>query len=151
MGLYCELARTPLSQHKEDIVPEAWRNGKSKRQQCTFRVNVSHSPEMGIIYISKAYLIHNHPIRQASEENALGLKGLTNDEISFVGNLAANGATRTSTLRVFSYLSLTLTLRSLTLLTRRTTTTRDKSPILSIKLEPTTGERLTQKEVRSML
>lgn len=81
-------------------MPEAWRNGKSKRQQCTFRVNISHPPEIGIIYISKAYLIHNHPIRQASEENALGLKGLTKDEIAFVGNLAVNGATRTSTLRV---------------------------------------------------
>ena len=105
LGLYCELARTPLSQHKEDIVPEAWRNGKSKRQQCTFRVNISHPPETGIIYISKVYLIHNHPIRQASEENALGLKGLTQDEIAFVSNLAVNGATRTSTLRVFSFYS----------------------------------------------
>lgn len=103
LGLYCEKAGKTIPQHKDDIPPEAWREGKTKREECTFRVNISHPPELGIIYFTKVVSFHTHSLPSPSMQNVIGLTRLSPDDIIMVSDLAINGANRAFAMRVIKF------------------------------------------------
>ena len=86
--------------HGINIVPEAWRARESKREGCSFRVNISRPPKFGIIYISKAILTHTHEVHLPSKDNAIGLEALTPGDIRMIQGLYNAGANLTSVMRV---------------------------------------------------
>lgn len=107
LGLHCEKAGKSKSKKKEDICPEALREGKTKREECTFRFNINRPPSMGFIYFSKAVHDHSHALRPAAPENTIGLEQLTAHEILEISNLALMGSGRTMILRVSSCIAAT--------------------------------------------
>jgi hypothetical protein len=103
LGLHCEKAGTTVPVHKDDICPEAWRKGKTKRELCTFRFNINAPPTVGIIHFTKAIAVHSHPLPEASSENTSRLNGLTSEEISIISQLAVLDLPRATILKVFIF------------------------------------------------
>lgn len=63
LTLECSLGRHAVAKHKEDIAPEAHRNGKpSKRRECKFRVTFSWPKASPTPYISSLSEQHNHDV-----------------------------------------------------------------------------------------
>jgi hypothetical protein len=103
LGLHCEHASKYKKSKKHDV-PEARRKRESKRIECPFRVNIRYNNELGMVYISKAALTHNHNVLEPSEDHARFFHTLSEEEDAMIQRFATLGGTRTQVLKVIACL-----------------------------------------------